>query len=191
MKKRFEILDLLPVYGPMYIPVTGADDGQFFSTGFVVRFFRSDGTDWVANFAPGWTHFNQIVELNLRSDLLVIAGGAGYLMDPNETKPRSTFGEGYTASFEAGKDRIVLEDITSLTIVEADGAYWKTEQISWDGLRIKAVEGNLVSGVAYDPTYDSDEWVDFTYDLDKKTLTGGSFKSQTTRIPWWKFWHRR
>lgn len=191
MQDRYEILDALPVYGPMYVPVTADGDSFYFSTGFVVRFARSDGSHWVANFMPGWTDFNHIVELKLRSDLLVIAGGAGYLMDPDEAKPLATFGIGYTGSFNASRDRIVLEDITDLTIVEANGTHWRTEQISWDGLRIKAVEGTLVSGVAYDPLYDADEWVDFTYDLDKRTLIGGSYNRQTVKSPWWKFWHRR
>ena len=53
VQRRYEILDGLPTYGPMYVPVS--EDGEpFYSEGFVVRFYKSDGSEWVANFKPGW-----------------------------------------------------------------------------------------------------------------------------------------
>jgi len=42
-EKRYEILDSLPTYGPMYVPVSESGD-PFYSEGVVVRFFRNDGT---------------------------------------------------------------------------------------------------------------------------------------------------
>ena len=51
-EKQYEILEALPTYGPMYIPVTENDEA-FYSEGFPVRFYKSDGTNWVANFKPG------------------------------------------------------------------------------------------------------------------------------------------
>ena len=45
MNKRYEQLKSLPTYGPMYIPVSGNDE-PFYSEGLVIRFFRTDGTDW-------------------------------------------------------------------------------------------------------------------------------------------------
>jgi hypothetical protein len=61
--KRYEILDGLPSYGPIYISIS-QDGIPFYSEGFVVRFYKSDGTNWVANFKPGWTNSSGVYEFN-------------------------------------------------------------------------------------------------------------------------------
>ena len=185
--KRFELLNSLPTYGPTYVPVT--DNGEpFYSEGFAVRFYKTDGTEWVANFQPGWTDLREIIELEKTQNLLVVACGTCYLMNPNNTKPIEVFGVGYSDIFKASNERLVLQDQTNLTIIEPDGTHWDTERISWDGLAEVKVENSLVSGLAYNPLQDSDEWVEFKYDLDAKMLTGGSYYSGEDKKPWWKIW---
>ncbi len=188
-EKRFEILNALPAYGPMYVPVTGNEE-PLYSEGFPVRFFKTDGTDWVANFQPGWTDLKQILELDETQNLLVIAGGACYLMDPNNTNPVQVFGVGYCDFFKADNGRLVLQDQTDLTILEPDGRHWHTERISWDGFKEIKIEHSIVSGLTLDPMYDADEWVPFTYDLDTQILTGGSYHRYDNRKPWWQFWKK-
>ena len=188
-EKRYEILNSLPTYGPMYVPVT--DNGQpFYSEGFPVRFYKTDGTEWVANFQPGWTDLKEVIEFENSKNLLVIACGTCYLMNPDDTKPIEVFGVGYSDIFKASKDRLVFQDQTDLTIIEPEGTHWHTERISWDGLAEIKVENNLVSGLSYDPMHDADEWVQFTYDLDTRTLTGGSYHKYDIKNakPWWKIW---
>jgi hypothetical protein len=73
-------------------------------------------------------------------------------------------------------------------VIKLDGTHWNTERISWDGLAEIKVENNLVSGLAYNPMHDSDEWVEFKYDLDTKILIGGSYYSFENKKPWWKIW---
>jgi len=186
--KKYEILEALPTYGPMYIPVTENEEA-FYSEGFAVRFYKLDGTNWVANFKPGWTDLKIIYELKDTSNLLVIACGTCYLMNPEETKPISVFGVGYSTVFKTEDGRLVLQDQTDLTIVETNGNHWDTERISWDGLKDLKLENNIVTGLAYDPMNDADEWVNFTFDINVKTLTGGSYKIyETINKPWWKVW---
>ena len=123
--KRYEILKSLPTYGPMYIPVTDNDE-PFYSEGFAVRFYKKDGTQWVANFQPGLTYLKTIVELNCTTNLLVIAFGTCYLMNPDQTKSLSVFGVGYLTLFTTQDSRLILQDQTDLTIVEPNGNYWDT-----------------------------------------------------------------
>lgn len=185
--RRYEILASLPTYGPMYVPVT--DKGEpFYSEGFPVRFYRTDGTEWVANFQPGWTDLKQIIEFDNTKNLLVIACGTCYIMNPNDTKPIQVFGVGYSDIFSASNDRLVLQDQTDLTIIEPDGSHWHTERISWDGLAEIKIENNSVTGLAFNPMNDADEWVAFKYDLDTRALTGGSYYSFEIKKPWWKVW---
>ena len=172
----------------MYVPVT--DNGEpFYSEGFYpCSLYKTDGTEWVANFQQGLTDLKQVIELKNTQNLLVIANGTCYLMNQNDTQPISVFGVGFNNIFKASKNRLVLQDQTDLTVIESDGSHWNTERISWDELKEIKVENNIVTGLSYDPMYDADEWVPFTYDLDTRTLTGGSYHRYDNKKPWWKIW---
>jgi hypothetical protein len=167
----------------MYIPVTGNGE-PFYFQGFPVRFYKTDGTEWVANFHPGWTGLNRVIEFENTQNLLVIAFGTCYLMNPNDPKPISVFGAGFSRLYQASRNRLVLQDEISLTVIEPDGSHWNTERISWDGIEDMKVENNIVTGLSYRPMNDPAEWVPFTYDLDTKTLTRGSYHGYDGNNPW-------
>lgn len=185
LSKRYKILDSLPTYGPMHISVTQSGE-PFYSEGFPVRFYKTDGTEWVANFKPGSTNLKQVIELEKTQNLLVIACGACYLMNPDSSKPIQAFGESYSEICETSNGRLVLQEEISLTIIESNGSYWNTQRISWDGLGEIKVEDNIVTGLSCDPMHDADEWVPFKYDLDTRILIGGSYHKYTTKKPWWR-----
>ena len=95
MKNRYKVLDSLPPYGPMYIPIA-SDGRQFYSEGFVVRFYKSDTSEWVANFELGRTSLREVIEFNGTPNLLIIADGTCYMMDPESSQPLSVFGGDYS-----------------------------------------------------------------------------------------------
>ncbi len=163
---RYEILAGLPPYGPMYISVS-QNGKEHYSDGFVVRFFNSDNTSWVANFERGWTRLSGVFELPAHGELLVIAGGNCYLMSPDQTEPRSFFGCNYHWALPAPDHRIVLADETGLTIVEPNGDYWHSEDIALDGFKKIEIESNIVTGLA---SCNIDEWMEFSYDINRKRL---------------------
>ena len=172
---KYEILESLPAYGPMYIPIT--ENGESFSSeGFVVRLFKSDGTNWVANFKEGWTGLNAVYEFDKQANILVIAGGTCYIMNPEKQNPIKTFGVGYQTVIKAPKNRLILQDSTDLTIIEANGETWHTERISWDGIKELNIEGEFVNGLSFNPMSDKDEWIEFVVDLEKRNVKGGSFR---------------
>lgn len=173
-RKRYEILEALPVYGPMYIAVSDNEE-EFSSQGFAIRFYRMDETSWVANFKPGWSGLNEVHEFDGLPDLLIIAGGMCYIMNPEEAKPVAVFGLYYKGSLKIPDGRLVLYDLTGITVVEANCQYWDSERISWDGIKEIKLESNLVKGLAYDPTDNEDEWKTFILDLDTRKVTGGSY----------------
>lgn len=172
---KYEILKSLPAYGPMYIPITESGE-SYSSEGFVVRFFKSDGTNWVANFKEGWTELNAVYEFDHQNNLLVIAGGTCYIMNPENHKPIRSFGAGYQTVIKAPKNRIILQDSTDLTIVEANGEIWHTERISWDGIKDLNIRGQLINGLSFNPMSDKDEWIEFIVDLEKRNVKGGSYR---------------
>ncbi len=170
--QSYQILESLPVYGPMYTPVSWREEPSF-SEGYVVRFFRDDKTEWVANFFPGWTEFCVVIEMKNSKNLLVVAFGAAYIMNPNEETPLGRFGVGFHGYAEHVDGRIVLVDQTDLTIVEPGGKYWTTKRISIDGLKNLEINGDIVSGLCY--SLESGNWQHFSYDIENKILIGGSY----------------
>lgn len=120
-------------------------------------------------------------------NMLVIAGGTCYLMNPDQTKPISVFGSGYVDSISNLDGRLILQDQVDLTIMETNGEYCYSERISWDGMKDLKLENNVVIGLSYDPMNEEDQWVEFTYNIDSKLLTGGSYnRYKIEKKPWWR-----
>ncbi len=187
-EKSFELLDGLPPYGPMYVPIS-EDGGLFSYEGCVVRFIKSDGSAWVANFQPGWTGYSHIFEIPGTNKVFVIAGGKGYLMSPDQETPLKIFGSDITEMVPAGNKRFVAAGNTDLVIINPDATISLTKRISWDGLKDLVVAENIVSGLAFDPMNQPDEWQPFSYDLNTNILTGGSYGEEISmKKPFWKFW---
>ena len=195
LNKRFEILDHLPPYGPMYIPIT-EDNEPFVSDGFVVRFFKTDGTDWVANFKPGWTDCSTVKHFTKTDRIIVIANGLGYIMNPNETKPIQTFGISINTAIELKNGNLLISDDIGIEILNDTGIEWKSPRISWDGIKDLKINEEILTGISYDPMNDLDEWSKFKVNLDTKEIEGGSFRRYYTdenepikQKPWWKIWN--
>ena len=172
--KSFEILDSLPTYGPMHMSVTENNE-SYFSVGFPIRFYKTGKTNWVANFEPGWTKLYGVYEFENKSEIIIIAGGKFYLMNPENEKPIEAFGGGFEALLKTEDGKIILQDQTDLTIIESNGECWHTRRISWDGIKDLNIKENSVFGLSYDPTNKNKEWVEFIVDLESRDVKGGSF----------------
>jgi hypothetical protein len=181
--KTYEILSSLPPYGPLYIPVT--EDGEpFYSEGFVIRFFKSDGTNWVANFKPGWTELNRVFDFQDHKILIVIAGGLGYIMTTENEKPLTTFGLTISEIIQAENGSLVCADGVSVHYLDnVTGDIWESEPISWDGIREIKLVGDLLIGETYDPTNSVKEWSEFSINLKTKEIIGGSYIESSKRNP--------
>lgn len=184
----------------MYVPVSKNNE-NYYSEGFAVRFYTAENTNWVGNFEPGWTGLNAVYEFDSDPYVLVIAGGICYLMNPDFKQPISIFGAGYETVLKTLDGRLILQDSILLTIFETNGTYWHTERISWDGIAELKSEGNLISGLSFDPMNENEEWVGFVVDLEKRTVKGGSYRQYelkqpvqslhqeyNIKKPWWKIW---
>jgi hypothetical protein len=197
---KFEILEYLPAYGPMYVSVS--DDGiNDYSEGFVVKFYKSDGTNWIANFKQGWTNFSHVQEFTNSDWIVVIANGTCYIINPEEEKPKSVFGVGFSSILVKSNGGIILEDTCNFTIIEPNAEYWHTASIAYNGFAELKINDDIISGLASEFTMDDDLWVDFSFNLNTLEIKGGG---QTLRIdnqkkgtakgskketnPWWKIW---
>lgn len=176
-RKKYEVLNGLPAYGPMYVPVTQYD-GTFISTyseGFAVRFFTSDGNSWTANFSLGMTVFSTVIDFPDTDLTIVVAGGSGYLMNRDQHKPINTFSVTIKAALLTDAQEVIMADSTHVTIINFKGQIWSSERLSWDGIEDLRVEGNMLHGTAYVPTHETEDWVAFTIDLETRQRSGGGW----------------
>jgi hypothetical protein len=56
------------------------------------------------------------------------------------------------------------------------GEIWKSDRISWDGIKDLKLVDNKIIGQTYDPTNDKRPWSEFELDLETKDIKGGSFQ---------------
>ncbi len=185
MSKRYEILKSLPAYGPMYVPI--AEDGRpFYYEGFPVRFYKSDGSSWVANFNPGWTKVNAVYDFPQFNRMIVIAGGTVYIMNPDEEKPRMIFNGGICEVLEADNGYLVC-DYSGIEILIFDvhtGWLWCSPRISWDGFDRLQLDGDMLTGFSYDiGCREEDMWIPFTLNIETKELSGGSYSRYNQMQP--------
>jgi hypothetical protein len=204
--QRFEILPGLPAYGPMYISITESSE-PFYSEGFVVKFYKADGGYWVGNFKPGWTSFNKAFELYGSPNVLVIAGGICYLIDPENATKIDTFGDGCASAITTPLNQVVFANTRHIIVAEPTGEIWQSERVSWDGITDLHVTNNVVTGTAFDPLdFDPDKgeepWIEFSVNLSTREVIGGSYGKYSfepvtrgearvalgKKKPWWKFW---
>jgi hypothetical protein len=186
INKRYEILDSLPAYGPMYVSVA-EDDKPFYSEGFPVRFYKPDGTEWVANFKPGWSKLNRVFDFPQHNRTIVVAGGLGYLMKTDSEKPLETFGLAIEDIIEIENRSLVFEDSISIIIIDGEaGEMWTSERISIDGFKDLKLIGDVLYGLSYDPTNSQDPWTKFSLNLKTKEIKGGSYRElmlRNTHLP--------
>ena len=167
---KFEVLSALPPYGEMYVPIT-PDGTSFYSEGLPVRFHRYDGTSWVGNFRPGFGSLNLVHEFRNSPNLLIVSGGQCYLIDPDTEVVVLVFGGSYEKGIQTADGRLVMHDLTGLTIVEGNANYWHTQDIAIDGIRNLSINGAIISGSAYLGSTAGNDWNEFNYNMDTKELT--------------------
>lgn len=75
----YRILSGLPPYGP---PAISFPDPKAFREGLVVEFVPDSSSPWIGNFQQFSAHLPNTVHIELGSSaVVVVAGGAGYVID--------------------------------------------------------------------------------------------------------------
>jgi hypothetical protein len=170
--KKHELLDGFPQTREV---VLSFGNQPSYSQGFVVPFFKKDGTSWVGNFGPGSTKIAGLYPLAQKDMCLVFAHGIAYIVNTESQKLLKSFGYGYEQFIYAPTGAMILSDSTTITSVDTSGNVWHSERISWDGIKDLKLEGKIVAGLSYDPLNKEVEWVPFSLNLETKELKGGSY----------------
>jgi hypothetical protein len=139
--------------------------------GTVVEFFPQSAQSWIGNFQGGIGDCQQLID---QADaILVIAGGQGYVVDPVARTQLDTFG-GQIIDVIALPDGIVASNGVWLEKIREGRVAWKSNRVSWDGIRRLQVEGGHLVGEAWSYL---DTWHAFTVDLADGSTTGGAYSA--------------
>jgi hypothetical protein len=161
----FEILPGLPPYGPA-AEAFPADGRQAYWKGLVVRFTPRVKSSWVGNFARGSSGYDAVVLHPDQCQVIVVAGGAGYHVDPESRRQTHQFGSGgLISSLQSLPELnlVIAADNFRIAACLADDIGWCTERISWDGIRNITITGSTLHGEAWSPV--SERWWPFEVDL--------------------------
>jgi hypothetical protein len=173
MNSEGKLCELLPGFeqnGQTPVCIGGQ---PFYSEGTIVRFFSSDGTSWVGNFAKGGIATSEVIEFPKARKVFVFSGGDLYIMNPDQQQPLKRDEQGYYAkTVKLDDGRYLTYNLQAIMVIEKDGTYWKSEEISLDGMRNVSVKDNIVSGLAYNYYNHDDPWEPFTFDINTKVITG-------------------
>ncbi len=172
---QFELLAGLPADGPMYVPIT-ANGEPFYSEGVVLRMYPAHGEPWVANLKPGLTSFTAAFDVPEHNRVVVIAGGEGYVLDPARQQSLFDFGGQIEQALVVEDQALVFVDLVRLTVLFLrTGELWASERISWDGFREVRTEGLNIHGESWQPDKHDGRWVAFSFNIETRRSSGGSF----------------
>jgi hypothetical protein len=185
---HFEILSGLPATGPH--PAQFSPDGRgTHREGFAVRVRLSSSTAWVGNFQPGYTSYSAVFQSLNSHDLIVIAGGQAYVVNPETQSLRAAFGGDIAwAQLYPALDLFLTHNDLWFSALGQSGLAWESERLAWDGIQNVLVTDEQLQGEAWDAV--DERWCPFTLDLHTGIAEGGAptargfGHSSHSRAPW-------
>lgn len=170
----FERLPGLLGDGPLPVQFSATGTGTH-REGLVVR-FTPYGTRWIGNFQRGLTEYDVLLPHPDREQVVVIAGGQGYVVNPETREASRIFGGAIVQAYTTDEPSLVIVDHQGISFeaIGPDGGDWHTPRLSWDGFRSVRFENGRMVGEAWSPVDDS--WYRFEVDLATGATSGGSFR---------------
>ena len=169
---RFEVVESLAAFADTAIRFSATGQGQH-REGLVVRFCCLDGKMWVGNFQPGLGGTSIVVEHPDGRQVIVLAMGQGYLVDPDEAVVMQCFGAQVVDVISvADLNMIIFGNGLGFDALGPSGWLWRTRRMSWDGMRNLRLEVPILTGEAWHYT---DQWRPFTLHLATGKVIGGSY----------------
>ena len=169
----FDILLGLPTYGDRPEAFTATGQGRH-REGYVVRFHPDGSASWVGNFQPGLSSFDTVLQHPNGRHFLVISGGQGYVVDPEDQAQREYFGTQIEVALHVPElDSVVFGNGLWFELLGPGDCQWRSGRISWDGMRMLRREELRLFGEAWSPLEDC--WLPFELDLCTGEFIGGSY----------------
>lgn len=169
----FRILPGLPADGPPPKQFTYGDK-RTHSEGVVVEFSPPSTASWVGNFQRGIGSYSGAVTHPNAHDVIVVAGGEGYVVDPQTAALKATFGGGICGLWMADSRLVILDDSgIRFSALAEHGWRWHTQRVSWDGFDNVTLDRERLLGQAWNAIDQC--WQPFSIDLATGTVEGGAY----------------
>lgn len=166
----FRILKGLPPYGPPARPIP-EEFGRTGREGFVVAFDSHGSDNWVGNFSPGMSGYSGVLGLPQSNNLVVVAGGHAYIVDPQERTLVED--EDWIADdpWEVSDPDGFVINRQGLAFFRLGpgGVLWHTRRLSLDGFRELEISATHLRGLANVVG----AWAPFKVDILTGTSQGG------------------
>jgi hypothetical protein len=170
----FKVLGGLPPYGPSPEQFT-VGSKRTHTEGLAIEFEPAGGEPWVANFQCGLTAYSNVVAHPNGQDLVIIAGGVGYVVRPQGRKLIATFGGGVLGLWSIpGFNFLVFNDGgVAFSALGTEGWCWKTRRISWDGFEAIEIAEKTIYGRAWNAVLQC--WEPFRIEIATGLVQGGAY----------------
>jgi hypothetical protein len=125
----------------------------------------------VGNFQPGITRFSGAFAHPDEIHVVVVSGGDIYVVDP-ESKSAQELGR-MVVSVTPIPERsaLLLDETLRLSLIDRTGLKWRTQRLSWDGIRNLTVTAGFIRGEGW--RYDG-TWHEFEASLETGETNGGA-----------------
>ncbi len=169
---KFKILEGLPATGDLPIQFSSTGMGMH-SEGLVAEFWsESSNESWIGNFQRGNNLFDHAVQHPNLVDVLVIAGGEAYVVNPGGRTLQETFGGTFeTIIAVPDQSLFILGTSVDFEALGSKGRARRSARIALDGITSMKLENGMLTGEAYTL---EDQWIPFTLDVASGEFTGGA-----------------
>lgn len=142
-----------------------------------VRVEPAGGEAWTGVFACGFDSAKVASGLYSHPDpkrMCVVAAGYGYIVDTREPRLYERVIAQPVVSVHAAREAelLLFTDFTNISAYGREGITWRTERLTWEGLRITEVTAATVRGYGWDMPKDRE--VEFAVDLKSGQHVGGA-----------------
>ena len=158
-----------PPYAEQFAPVGVST----FREGHVLGFEPKVGEPWCGNFQMAGISYYCAHHALATGEVVVVAGGQGYVIDPESRRLIRTFGAGimHLRALPGERDFIVISNV-DVERHSASTRTWRSRRIAWDGIGRVEIVGPTLVGQA---RHFDDSWHEFRVDLASGTHVGGAY----------------
>lgn len=143
--KNFKILTNIPLNSTTkYFTVTENDSSEY---GLILEIFPDIKNNWYACFKSGYSEFSGVYQHPNAEDLIVIANGQGYVVNPENQQLLEAFGGNITEVFEFFDAYIILfQDSSGLISYNETGLIWQNKKLPFGETRKLEIDREILMG---------------------------------------------
>ena len=155
-------------------------DKRTHSEGVVVEFAPAGTTSWLGNFQRAIGSYSTAITHPNAHDVIVIAGGEGYVVDPVTAELKEAFGGSIQGLWMSDSRLVIIDDAgIRFSALAEHGWRWHTRRLSWDGFENVTIDDQRILGQAWNAI--EQRWQPFSIDLANGAVDGGAYVEVATK----------